>query len=242
MKNYNSHVYRQAGKLKISVIFIFSIFYFLFSIISASAQTAPQFLITWRSHNYAPSWYQGKVLATRGSWVDVSFDLIDNGKIVDLSKKKIRWYVNDDLRRNEDDGLGIKNYYFGVDDYARDDIEVRIVVVDYAENEIGQMVIIPLANPEAVIDAPYSGNRVPSGTSIFKAYPFFFDINDLSKLSFDWMVNGRPAESASENADALKLNIDKLAPSGFGIDVRATIKNLADEMEFAGGNVKLEIK
>lgn len=206
------------------------------------AQTAPQFLITWRSHNYAPSWYAGKVLATRGSWVDASFDLIDGGKVVDLSKKKVRWYVNDDLRRNEDDGLGIKNFYFGVDDLAREDIIVQVVIVDYSDQQIGKIITIPLARPGVVIDAPYSNSRLPSGTNMFRAYPYFFDIRDLSKLSFDWTVNGRPAENSSISADTLKLNIDSLAPSGFEINIQALVKNLTDEFEFASGNVKMEVK
>jgi hypothetical protein len=208
----------------------------------AQAASQPQFLVTWRSHNYAPSWYAGKILATRGSWVDVSFDLIDNGKVVDLSKNKVRWYVNDDLKRNEDDGLGIKNYYFGIDDYKNEDINIQIVVVDYLDEQIGKFITIPLAQPEVVIDAPYANRRLPSGTDMFKAYPYFFDIKDLSKLSFNWTVNGQPAESASISADTLKLNIDNLAPSGFGIDIQALIKNLTDEFEFASGKVKLEVK
>jgi len=40
----------------------------------------------------------------------------------------------------------------------------------------------------------------------------------------------------------LKLNIDKLAPSGFGLDIRATINNLFDEMEFASSRLKMEVK
>jgi len=230
-------------KLKIS-IFLLSTFYFLFSIFLTSAQIAsqPQFVATWRSHNYAPSWYAGKIMATRGSWVDVSFDLINNGKVVDLSKNKVRWYVNDDLRRNEDDGLGIRNFYFGVDEFARDDIEVRIVIVDYAENEIGKMIIIPLVSPEAVVDAPYSNRQLPNGTNFFKVYPFFFNVNDLSKLSFNWIVGGRLAESNAIDTSILKLNIDKLAPSGFGIDIQATINNLTNEMEFASSRVKMEVR
>ena len=209
---------------------------------NAQVVNQPQFLVTWRSHNYAPSWYAGKILATRGSWVDVSFDLIDGGKIVDISKNKVRWYVNDDLRRNEDDGLGIKNFYFGVDDLARDDIFVQVVIVDYGDQQIGKIITIPLANPEVVIDAPYSNSRLPSGTNMFKAYPYFFDIRDLSKLSFDWMVNNRSTNGSFTSADTLKLNIDNLAPSGFEINIQALIKNLADEFEFASESVKLEVR
>jgi len=210
--------------------------------IAPVTQVASQFLISWRSYGYAPTWYSGKILATRGSWVDVSFELIEKGKPVDISKRKVRWYVNDDLRRNEDNGLGIKNYSFIVDKLERGDIEVRIVVIDQNDEQQSGIVVIPLANPQVVVDAPYSGSRVPSGTNTFRAYPFFFNVRDLSRLSFNWSVGGRAAESSAIDSSVLKLNIDKLAPSGFGLDIRATINNLFDEMEFASSRLKMEVK
>ncbi len=234
---------KQIGHMRlIGLIILISLIGFISQTGSAQTVSQPRFLTTWRSQNYAPSWYQGKILATKGSWMYVSFDLIENGRIVDLSKNKVRWYVNDKLKRNEDDGLGIKNFYFGVDNYANDDINVRIVIVDYAGEQIGETIIIPLASPETVIGAPYSNRQLPNGTNIFNVYPFFFNIDDLSKLSFDWTVNGQSAESASGSADILKLNIDNLAPSGFGINIQAIIKNLADEMEFASSQIKLDVK
>jgi len=55
-------------------------------------------------------------------------------------------------------------------------------------------------------------------------------------------VGGRLDESNAIDTSILKLNIDKLAPSGFGIDIQATINNLTNEMEFASSRVKMEVR
>ncbi|MBI5306304.1 hypothetical protein HZB04_01840 [Candidatus Wolfebacteria bacterium] len=237
-------------KIFISVfsIFLLSTFYFRFSTFSASAQTAPQtsskpeFLISWKTNSYAPSWYQGKIFPTRGSRVEAAFELIDNGKIVDISKNKARWYINDKLVLNEKNGLGIKNYSFRAFDYPGQDIELRIVIVDYKEEQIGGMIIIPIVHSEAVIDAPYAAAKIFGGAvSSFSAYPFFFNISDFSGLSFQWFVDGRLADSAGQ-PQKLDLNIDSKAPVGFGTNVRLRIANLADEINFANSEIKFNVK
>lgn len=237
MRNHNS-------KIKISV-FLLSTFCFLFSIFSANAQTAPQFLISWKADSYAPNWYQGKVFPTRGSRVEVAFELIDNGKVADISKTKVRWYVNDRLVLNEKNGLGIKTHSFRVVDYPGQDVEIRIVVVDYKNgDQLSDLIIIPVAHSEAIIDAPYAGRKIgniSNNKHSFSVYPFFFNVSDLSKLSFKWLVNNRPAESGG-SAEKLDLSVDPLAPSGFEIDISAKINNLSNEIEFASKNIKVIIK
>ena len=75
------------SKFKIS-IFIISTFYFLLSTFYFADAASPQFLVNWQSKNFSPSWYQGKIFPTKDSTVEVSFELMDNNKIADLSKKK----------------------------------------------------------------------------------------------------------------------------------------------------------
>lgn len=230
------------------IIFLFSIFYFLFSniafnVVLAQVVNQPQFMASWQAQSYVPTWYQGKVFPTKGSRINVAFELIDGDKIADLSKIKVRWYVNDHLRLNEEKGLGIKSYSFLASDYPGQDTEVRIAVVGYKNmGQLDKFITIPVVRPEAVINAPYSDLEISRGTTAFSAYPFFFNISDLKNLSFDWTVNGQPAESGVENQQALDLNIDRQAPSGFVANVGLAIRNLLDEMEFAGNNVKLNVK
>ena len=234
MKNYKL-------KLKISVL-IFSTFYFLLSAFYlVHAQTPPQFMVSWQANSYAPSWYSGKILPTRGSLIKISFELVDNGKIADLSKKKVRWYVNDKLVQNESKGLGLKFYSFIADDYPGQETEIRITIVDYKDEILDKIVRIPIVSAEAAIDSPYPNAEINTEKNSFLVYPFFFNIRDLNNISFEWLVDNQPAESG-ENSQSLELNIESAAPSGFEIDIKATIRNLLDEMEFASENIKLVIK
>lgn len=230
---------------KIKSIGLISLIGFM-SFINVSAQTAsfsrPQVLLSWKANSYAPLWYQGKVFPTRGSRIEAAFELIDKEKIIDLSKNKIRWYVNDKLVLNEKNGLGIKNYSFRVFDYPGQDVELRVVVVDYGEEQVGGMVIIPIVYPEAIIGAPHPGAKILAGaSSSFFAYPFFFNVSDLDKLSFQWFVDSKAADN-SDQPQKLDLSVDSRAPTGFGTSVRLRIANLTDEMSFANNEIKLKVK
>ena len=225
-------------------VFLLSIFYFLLSIFNfANAQTAtPQFLVSWQAKTYTPSWYQGKVFPTKGALIEVSFELIDNGKIADLSKEKIRWYVNDKLERNEESGLGLKNINFSTRDYPGQITEVRIEIFHYKDGDvIGKIIEIPSVKPELVIDFPYSDNKIGIGSSIFRAFPFFFDVKNLDSLSVEWSAMGQRSEG-SGNPWQLNLNIDQRAPKGTEIGVSVSVKNILKELEFAGKSVQLQIK
>ncbi len=217
------------------------IFLFLISF-HANAQSSPQFLISWQSKNYAPSWYQGKIFPTKDSIVEVSFELIDNGKIADLSKEKIRWYINDKLEKNEDNGLGIKSLRFSLPDYFGRETEVRIEIFHYKGGEvIGKIIRIPSVKLEVVIDSPYSDNKIGVGSSVFKAHPFFFNIKNFYDLSIEWSAMGQRSEGF-ENPWQLNLNIDQKAPKGMEMNLSVSVKNLLKEMEFAGKSVQLQIR
>ncbi|MCL5004571.1 MAG: hypothetical protein M1170_01335, partial [Patescibacteria group bacterium] len=85
------------------ILKIFFILYalFLFSSFNiAYAQSGYEFLTTWKADGFVPAWYEGKILPSRGSRVSVSFELLKNGKISDLSNVVVRWYVNDNLVKN----------------------------------------------------------------------------------------------------------------------------------------------
>ncbi len=228
-------------KFKIIILTVLiSNFSFLISH-SANAQAAPEFLVSWQAQSYVPIWYQGKVFPTYGSRVDVKFELIDNGKIADLSKAKIRWYVNDDLTRNENNGLGIKNYSFvNSSVYGGNDLEVKVSIVDYKGKSLDKIIAIPVKSPEAIIEAPYLDNGVDKGKSAFFAWPFFFGIPN--NFSIKWMVDGNEANGSSANSPILSLNIDSGTLPKTIINLKAQIQNLSNQMEIAEKLVPLEVK
>ena len=234
------------SKIKIFTFLLFTLFaicYLLLATIPANAQISSQFLVSWQAESYVPSWYQGKIFPTKGSAIKVDFELIESGKIIDLSQYKVRWYLNDKLRINENSGLGIKSFSFITTNYPNQNAEVRIVIVNYkGQGELNKIVDIPVVAPEAIINAPYPSKKIDYGSNYFKVYPFFFGNFDYSKFAFEWAVRGQSAKDDGASSDELKLNIDSLAPSGFEINVSAAIKNLLNEMEFAGKNIQLQVK
>ena len=102
---------------KLKFLYFFFCCWFLFFNF-ANAQTVtqttsrPQFMVSWQAQSYAPSWYQGKIFPTKGSRINVVFELVDGGKIADLSKLKVRWYLNDKLVLNEKTDLALNHIFF----------------------------------------------------------------------------------------------------------------------------------
>lgn len=250
MKNYKIFIFNKFSiKLRADILkhisplsLIILIFTFLFFNFANAQITASQFLVSWQAKTYAPSWYQGKFFPVKDASVGISFELIDNGKIADLSKEKVRWYVNDKLEKNEENGLGIKSINFSTRDYPGQTTEVRIEIFHYKNGDVlGKIIEIPSVRPELIVDLPYADNQIGVGQSIFRAFPFFFDINGLDNLSVEWSAMGRQSEG-SGNPWQLNLNIDQKAPKGMEVGLSVSVKNLLKELEFASKSMKLVIK
>lgn len=234
MKNFKFKII-----LSISVFIVFYLAFFNFSY----AQAVPQFLISWEAKNYIPDWYSGKILPTAKTNVEVSFELIDNGKPVDLSGVKVRWYVNDKLVKNENNGLGIKKINFTTPNYFGQEVEIRIAVVDYASvGFIDKLIKIPVVRPEAVINAPYADNKIKTGGSIFELFLFFFTTNDKENLSIQWSVLDKQPKSQKDDPFRLNLNIDSQTPVDSVINLSVVVGNMIKTLESASKTINLTVK
>ncbi|MFA5098806.1 MAG: hypothetical protein WC461_01125 [Candidatus Paceibacterota bacterium] len=209
----------------------------------AQAQTSPQFLISWKAQNYVPNWYEGKIFPTAATPINVSFELMASGKLVDLSTAKVRWYVDDELVKNENNGLGIKKISFITPNYFDQTTSVRVAIVDFlGQGIIDKMIAIPLVRPEAVIDAPYADGKIQTGESIFKTYPFFFNSNNGGNFSVQWSVLGQEPESQKGDPFTLNLKIDPQMPVGSNIDLSVIMNNITKTLESASQVINLTIK
>jgi len=207
----------------------------------ASAQSGYQFLTSWKADGFVPAWYEGKILASRGSRISVSFELINNGRIVDLSNTVVRWYVNDNLVKNENNGLGIKSHSFTITDYPGNDTEVRIALPDYKGQSFNKIIKIPVVNPEVVIESPaFSLNNI-SKTAIFKANPFFFNVKTAKSLSFQWQANGQ-ATGIYKGLNVLDFNVDPKVGLNSEVNLKVIVKNLFNELEFASKEINFKLK
>src|SRR3989344_3790882 len=156
--------------------------------------------ISWQANSYTPYFYQGKVLPTNNSEVVASFELLsDSGKVNDISRKNIRWYLDNQLYQSV---TGLKTISFTVGQFKRDDYQLKISVdgVDYPA-------IIPVASPEVVIDNPYFNNSVKPGINLFRSLYYFFNIKNVRELSHTWTANSIATQSRAENPDILELEI-----------------------------------
>lgn len=214
----------------------------VFLLDTSKTSAAPQFWFSWSAGNYAPAWYQGKVLPIVGSPITASFELVDNGQIADVSGKKIRWYVNDRMIMNETGGLGIQSVKFNVPDYAVNGVEVRVSVVGYQGETLDRILYIPLAEPDVVIEMPSADGRIGAGDSIFRANPFFFNINNLNQLDFEWVVNGKQPETFGGTPWLLSLNVDSKILPGTPIDLSLTVNNILNDAESAVRNIQPVVK
>lgn len=228
-----------------SIVALFFVFGFLGSVDAQSISSSPKFLVSWRADDYIPEWYFGKSLPIVGSQIEASFELVDDGKPVNLSQNIVRWYIDGDLVKNESDGLGIKSLTTIIPKNSGNKILIRISVVDYDTGPVLEKVMtIPVLKPEAVIDFPYASDKVGSGLSILKLTPFFFNVNNLNELEVKWSVNGVDYQ-LYENEDSawqLDLNVESQMVSGFKINLGAFVKNQLNQLESANSVIALEKK
>jgi len=223
-------------------IMLFLILYSLFMIPPASAQVAPEFMVTWKANNYVPSDYQGRILPIDKTIIEIAFEVIDKNKIADLSKTEIFWHING---RFQNSGPGIKNFNFEANKLIRDQL-IEIIIPNYqtmAEGiKLNKTLTIPLAKPDVIINSPYPNNEIAAVQNEFKALPYFFNIvNPPTDLFFNWQANTQKIEGGVENPNLLTLDASNLT-SGAEFNVKLFAQNLFEETEFANQLITLRIK
>jgi hypothetical protein len=194
-------------------------------------QTKPKFLITWQAKSYVPPQYKGKVLPGAGSQIIASVELVDGGKLVDLSRQIIYWYANDNFVGG---GEGVQTTSFNAGDNAPNTLSLRVQLPGYKNQNVLliKTIEIPIAGPEVVIESPYPDGRFTNSPVQLKGIPYFFNVASQSDLGFTWSVNGETPPNAENPAD-LVVNINPDAPSGSTLNVGLTVQNPVNNSESA---------
>lgn len=187
---------------------------------SQTAKAEPQLIISWQVANYTPDWYQGRRLPTPGNIVTATVDLVDkNGRLVDLSKTQIYWYVNHAFVGG---GLGLQDINTVVPDSVGGDMSIGARLPNYQDMVILKTVSLPVIRPKAVIDVAFPNGLIPSKTGILMAWPFFFSTTDPDSLVYTWKINDQEVKN-SENPEFLKLS--SRGDSPIQVDVELSIRN-----------------
>ena len=153
----------------------------------------------------------------------MALELINSGKIANLSAKEVRWLINGDELKS---GIGLKNISFVTNGF-RGDQEVEITIMDYNGVNLEKLVTIPVVRPEAVITG---------GPGIFKALPYFFNVQNTNQLKFVWSANGVTATGLVNDPTKLSLDTSGL-PTGSDIAVGVTVQNISKPTELASQKI-----
>lgn len=204
---------------------------------SAMAQTTPRFLVSWKAQNYVPGFYLGKILPSKDSLVTIGFDLVNNNRMIDISKYSVVWYIDG---KNIDSGIGKKSISV-INPGTQPTI--RIEVSGYSEDDLIHSFALPTVKPETVIDTKNPTGTTSLGENNLEALPYFFNGNSIGDFSIRWEVNNAIVGGIPENPELLSLNLESEAsPIQTTINISAFIQNLKNQFEFATKRASLIIQ
>lgn len=200
-----------------------------------TAASGPQLVITWKAlDSAAPAAYAGKVLPGVNSQMSASVTAVSGGNLVSLKPYTIYWYLDDDFLAG---GVGKQNITFTAPGHT-EIASLRVQIADYAGGPLINTAHIEIADPRAVIVAPYAGRSFSGATVLAQAVPYFFKTSDLNKLSYQWSVNGQ-AVTARENPQDLTINLSGAMPNGYLLSVDLNIQQSDDPLTSAVAAVTL---
>lgn len=209
---------------------------FLFAPLDSSAQTSDSLIITWQANNYFPADYPGKAAATPNSPIVASIEVIRAGKLIDITKSEISWFINNGLIAN---GIGTKTISFSAKQ-GTTGYETLTASVKIGENGIQNSVRIPISKPIVVISHPSSRESVKAGGRIeLTAIPLFFNVSSLDGLSFDWRINGQKI-SAVGNRITAEIGTPQSDYQN-SVNVSVTVQNKENLFEFNRGVLNLSV-
>ncbi len=194
----------------------------------AAAQTGGSLWLTWHTNTYAPPGFTGKALPTADSEIAASVEAISGGKVLDISKEMIRWYVDSTITEY---GVGKKNINLRAPGVAGTKI-ILTVELPGRDDLLPKTAEVPVVRPEAVVDAPYPSGFFSGEKIVLQVHPFFFNVASLADLSSSWKINDSVPEG-SANPDRVEINMAPGTADGFPVNVVVSLRNPLNTLESA---------
>ncbi len=200
------------------------------------SQSNTQVIITWRANNFYPANFSGKPLPTPGTPVILDAEILNAGKLMDLSQANFTWYVDEKIISS---GQGLKETVFNGQKTEGDDYFVR-VAIELNGNKFENSTRVPAASPFIVIENPNADKNIsPKSQASMEIIPYFFNVSSLDDLIFSWNINGNPVNS---NNNQLTINVGTpQTPDQSIIQIGAFTQNRKNPLEFASAKTKLFI-
>jgi len=183
---------------------LFSLLIGLVLFIPLQSYAFSEVTLTWTTDTYVPLEYQGKAMPSRGSNIEVT-------AILDSSQSNpenltYNWFINEQIKK-ENSGQGKQTFNFNIGESITKEYRVKVEVTNNGEL-IASSIQLPLRaqEPEIVIETN-QGYLIPGNQEVkFTARPYFFNINDLNDLDYQWSLNNILASQGSNSASNI-LNI-----------------------------------
>ena len=164
-----------------------------------------EFLFNWEGDSFVPGFYQGKRMVTDNSLLNMSFELIENDRLINVNNKGIEWYVDGKLAQK---GLGLQKITTNGFDVSRSNISIRVLIKNYKGNNLEKNFVIPKVIPKVVIERNFINDIVLTGVNIIKAWPLFFNVINLQDLTINWFSNNTSQSGQDvESPNILELDI-----------------------------------
>jgi hypothetical protein len=208
--------------------------------------------LIWTTDTYTPYGYQGRALPTEGSQVTIEALVETSGG--KASSLKYSWFLDDVFQQGKS-GYGKTSYYFYVNQKPGNFHKVKLQIFNEDRSVFQEKTIeIPIVSPEIVI-YPSSGNShfsdqasqvstVLAGKEFsFIAKPYFFSIQRLTDLTFQWRFAGQePIVSSEYDANVLDMTISGKEDKGtLEKDLWVDVTNKTETRQNATQSIKVQI-
>ena len=173
----------------------------------------------WSADTYTPFGYKGKSLPVNGSIVTVEADLkLTKGN---PSFLKYSWFL-DGVFQGAKSGYGRTSFKFGV--RRTPNLHHEVLVKIFNEDNsfyVEKSIIIPITSPEIIVFQNNGNSRInlkynniPKNYQVFAdqevsfvALPFFFSINNIEDLEFEWSFANKQSKESSLTANLFGLKV-----------------------------------
>ena len=202
---------------------------------TSSNVSIKKFDLSWSADTYVPLEYEGRALPVRGGKVFVNADIsLSDG---DARNLKYSWFLENIFQQNKS-GYGKNSFYFYAQQRPGGYHTIRVQIFNEDRTIFQEKTIeIPITKSEVVL------SRHNNDQFSIIARPYFFSINKLTDLEFEWTLSGQePIISSNYNASILDIGVsNKNTYQTIEQSLWLNVKNLIETEQSAYNSIKINI-
>ena len=190
---------------------------FFISILFSSSAQAMETTLTWTTDTYTPINYQGAALPSKGSNIEVAVQFNSQGfNPQDLT---FNWFLNNNIQK-ESSGKNKQVFKFNIGESItkKHFVKVEIMDINGSNIEISDNLLLKAYEPEIILRAKNPPLKFSNQYQFsddqeieFTAQPYFFNINNISELNYQWKFGSDIALQIDDiNLNNFILKVGKL--------------------------------